>query len=228
MRRSLPGAIMALLSWAVILPTAVNAADVWIQPNPVTVSTGATVAVRLYEGSAFEGTERSYREDQIGRFQRLWKGGRVNLRATEGAVPAATFSADRPGVQLIAFESARGDRFCKSLVVVGNPQPGDPLRWSELGQALEIVPQTDPVSLARDGGTLEVQVLFEREPLADATVSFVPESDAQAAKTLRTDEIGVVRFRLNRAGLWLVRTSHGALGATLTVSAGARRAADGP
>jgi hypothetical protein len=221
MRRSLPSAIMVLLSWAVILPTAVDAADLWLQPNPIIVSTGATVAVSLYEGSEFDGTERAHREDQVGRFQRLWKGGRVNLRAAEGSVPAATFSADRPGVQLIAFDSVRGDRFCKSLVVVGNPQAGDPLRWSELGQTLEIVPQTDPVTLSRDGGTLEVQVLFEREPLADAAVSFVPRSDPQAAKTLRTDEIGVVRFRLNRAGLWLVRTSHGSLGATLTVAAGA-------
>ena len=181
----------------------------------------------LYEGSPFEGTERSYSGDRIALFQRLWKGGRVNLRAAEGALPAGTFTADRPGVQLIAFESASGDRFCKSLVVVGQPKVGDPLRWSELGQTLEIVPQTDPVVLARNGGTLEVQVLFEREPLADATVSFVPESDAGAAKTLRTDEIGVVRFRLDRAGLWLVRTSHGAIGATLTVTAGAKKDAAG-
>jgi uncharacterized GH25 family protein len=221
--RSLPIAIVALLSWALILPTAVSAADLWIQPKPVKVSTGVAVAVSLYEGSAFEGTERSYREDRIALFQRLWKGGRANLRAADGAVPAGTFTADRAGVQLIAFESASGDRFCKSLVVVGQPQEGDPLRWSELGQTLEIVPQTDPVALASDGGMLEVQVLFEREPLADATVSFVPESDARAAKTLRTDEIGVVRFRLDRAGLWLIRTSHGDLGATLTLTAGAKR-----
>lgn len=225
--RSLPSAIAALLSWALILPTAVDAADLWIQSNPVKALPGVSVEVSLFEGSPFEGVERSYRSDRVALFQRLWKGGRVNLRAAEGGVPAATFTADRPGVQLIAFESASGDRFCKSLVVVGSPQAGDPLRWSELGQTLEIVPQTDPVALAREGGTLEVQVLFEREPLADATVSFVPESDAKAAKTLRTDEIGVVRLRLDRAGLWLIRTSHGAFGATLTVTAGARRAGAG-
>jgi hypothetical protein len=183
--------------------------------------------VSLYEGAPFEGIERSYREDQIGLFQRLWKGGRVNLRAAEGAVPAATFAVDRPGVQLIAFESSRGDRFCKSIVVVGDPPAGDPLRWSELGHTLEIVPQTDPVALARDGGRIEVQVLFEREPLADATVTFVSEADAPEGKALSTDEIGVVRFSLNQAGRWLIRTSHGTLGATLTVTAGSRRASDG-
>ena len=220
--RSLPSVAVALLSWVLILPTAVSAADLWIQTKPVKVSTGVAVDVSLYEGSAFEGTERAYDEDRIELFQRLWKGGRANLRAAEGAIPAGTFTADRAGVQLIAFESASGDRFCKSLVVVGQPKGGDPIRWSELGQTLEIVPQTDPVALARDGGTLEVQVLFEREPLADATVTFVPESDAQATKTLRTDEIGVVRFRLDRAGFWLIRTSHGALVATLTVTAGTR------
>jgi len=199
---------MALLSWALVLPTAVSAADLWIQPSLGSAATGKTVSVSLYEGSPFEGTERLFRTGEIGLFQRLWKSGRVNLRAAEDSTPVATFATDGPGVQLIAFESARGDRFCKALVVVGTPKPGDPLRWSELGQTLEIVPQTDPVALAREGGALEVQVLFDREPLADATVTFVPEADPRAARNLRTDEIGVVRFRLDRPGLWLIRTAH--------------------
>jgi len=227
MRTSLPTIVVVLLSWATLPPTAANAADLWIESNPVEVSPGTTVAVSLYEGNPFEGRERPYRKDQVGRFQRLWKGGRVNLRAADGAVPAVTFSADRPGVQLIAFESARGDRFCKSIVVVGDPPTGDPLRWSELGHTLEIVPQTDPVALARNGGRMEVQVLFEREPLADAMVTFVSESDAPEGKALRTDEIGVVRFSLDRAGRWLIRTAHGSLGATLTVTAGSTGASEG-
>jgi hypothetical protein len=186
----------------------------------------------LYEGKPFAAAERPFRADEIGLFQRLWKGGRVNLLAGDKTSPEATFASDRPGVQLIAYESASGDRFCKALVVVGTPQAGDPLRWSELGQTLEIVPQSDPIVLGRKGGALEVQVLFDREPLADATVTFVPESDPRAARTLRTDEIGVVRLRLDRSGLWLIRTSHRgpcegcgpnapeAFGATLTLAAG--------
>jgi len=231
MRRR-PKATVALLSWILILPTAVNSADLWLQPNPISASPGASVVVSLYEGKPLEGAERTLRADDIGLFQRLWKGGRVNLLAGEETTPRATFASDRPGVQLIAYESASGDRFCKALVVVGTPEPGDPLRWSELGQTLEIVPQSDPTVLAREGGTLEVQVLFDREPLADATVTFVPETDPRAARTLRTDEIGVVRFRLDRPGLWLIRTSHRgfcggcganapeAFGATLTLTAG--------
>ena len=231
MRRP-PNASVALLSWALILPTVASAADLWIQPEPVGAPPGKPVSVRLYEGRPLAGTERPFRTDEIGLFQRLWKGGRVNLHATEGTTPAATFTSDRPGVQLIAFESARRDRFCKALVVVGSPKPGDPLRWSELGQTLEIVPQSDPVVLARDGGALEVQVLFDREPLADATVTVVSRADPHAERNMRTDEIGVVRFRLDRPGLWLIRTSHRgvcdgcganapeAFWATLTLTAG--------
>jgi hypothetical protein len=181
----------------------------------------------LYEGRPLDGGELPYREDDVGLFQRLWRQGRADLRAAEGSIPAASFVAEHAGVQLLAFVSSQGDRFCKSLVVVGDPPEGDPLRWSELGQTLEIVPQSDPVTLVRRGGVLEVQVLFEREPLADAAVSFVPQSEPGAAVSLRTDEIGVVRRRLDRAGLWLVRTAHGSRVATLTVVAGGPRAAAG-
>jgi len=119
------------------------------------------------------------------------------------------FVPDKPGVNMLVYESANGDKFSKAFLVVGRAAEGDPLRWSEVGHALEIVPQSDPVHLARKGGTLEVQVLFDREPLAGARVTAVPEgAPAAGGKSAITDEIGVVRIRLDRAGRWLVRTGH--------------------
>jgi hypothetical protein len=185
------------------------AADLWIQPDPVRVQSGTTVDIRLYEGSPFGGEELPFKPDDAILFQRLWKGGRVNAINPEGSKPAARFTPDRPGVHMAVYNSAEGDRFCKAFVVVGAAAEGDPLRWSELGQTLEIVPQSDPAILARAGGTLEVQILFDREPLAGARVTAIPEVDSAAgARSKITDEIGVVRFRLDRPGRWMVRVAH--------------------
>ena len=115
----------------------------------------------------------------------------------------------------------------KALVIVGDAAASSPLRWSELGQRLEIVPQSDPVQLIRGGGELEVQVLWEREPLAGVSVEAVLRDGArQAAQVATTDEIGVVRFDLQRRGFWVICVEHdagfgdGALAsATLTLAA---------
>ena len=76
-------------------------------------------------------------------------------------------------------------------------------------QRLEIVPQTDPVKLSRDGGTLEVQVLYEREPLAGVRLLALPRGAAADEHVIAiTDEIGVAKFDLTRAGLWLVELAY--------------------
>ena len=185
------------------------AADLWIQPDPAKAQPGKRVDLRLYEGSPFGGEELPFKPDEATLFQRLWKGGRVNANNPEGSKPAARFNPDRPGVHMVVYSSAAGDRFCKAFVVVGAAPEGDPLRWSELGQTLEIIPQTDPAILARAGGTLEVQILFDREPLAGARVTAIPEADSEAGPRSKiTDEIGVVRFRLDRPGRWMIRVAH--------------------
>jgi uncharacterized GH25 family protein len=107
------------------------------------------------------------------------------------------------------------------LLVIDQAGTDNPIRWSELGQRLEIVPQSDPVKLARGGGKLEVQVLFEREPLAGARVRALPEADRSGgAKMATTDEIGLASVVLDRPGLWLVEVARGNVLSTLVLSAG--------
>lgn len=185
------------------------AADVWIQAEPASPEPGRAVSLRLFEGPPFEGTEVSRTVESAGALQRLWKSGRSNLKLPSDRGYAAEFVADKPGVNMLVYASAAGDDFCKAILVVGRPGEGDPLRWSEVGHTLEIVPQSDPVQLARKGGTLEVQVLFDREPLAGTRVRAVPEAAPEGgAKSAATDEIGVVRIGLDRPGRWLVRVAH--------------------
>ena len=118
------------------------------------------------------------------------------------------FTVTEPGTQLLVYDD--GVQFCKAFVVAGHPAEGGQLHLSEVGQRLEIVPQTDPVALLEGADVLEVQVLFEREPLAFAMVEAIPiEATERTAVRARTDEIGLANLALTRVGPWLVRVSTG-------------------
>ena len=164
-------------------------------------------------GPALRGAPRPYIEKEAALLQRLARDGRVNLDGAAGDT-LTRFTAGRRGVELVVYNARSSDAvepdvFCKALLVVGDAKPNDPLRWSEVGQRLEIVPQTDPVRLARHGGVFEVQVLFEREPLPGARIVVVPDTaPAEGRKRSVTDEIGLARFGLDRPGRWMVMLEH--------------------
>ena len=98
-------------------------------------------------------------------------------------------------------EDERYARVLKSLIQVGRVADGD-LHKRALGQKIEIL--LDP------GDDLEVQVLFDGEPLSDKVVAaFNQDGTGDVSKyKARTDENGIARFTLNRAGVWLVRLVH--------------------
>ena len=198
--------------------TAAAAADeVWLSFEPTSPAVGATIDIRLMEGAPFSGAEHPFAGGEVARFQRLWKNGRRRLGGEEQAPPAARFEASTsPGVELVSLTTRRLKRddglpvtyFCKAMIVVGDGVSGDALRYSELGHRLEIVLQTDPVKLAAGGGTVAAQVLFEREPLAGTIVHAVSAAEPTAQRRGTTDEIGLIRFRLDRPGPWMLRVSH--------------------
>ena len=105
-------------------------------------------------------------------------------------------------------ERERYARSLKSLVQVGGPPSGDLYR-RVVGLPLEIVLLQNPYAL-NPGDTLDVQVLFEGRPLAGRQVTALNRQGQGAVSALkaRTNAEGVARFRLDRAGLWLVRLVH--------------------
>jgi hypothetical protein len=232
----LSGVRVAFLAFAASASLSVAlAGDLWIQPEPAAPSPGQQITLRLFEGEPFAGQERPSDPDRTERFLRLWKKGRANLAGREERAPAARFIAAEPGAQLIVYDSPSAGSYCKAVIVVGEPAAGDPLRWSELGQRLELVPQSDPVELLAGANTLDIQVLFEREPLAGArVVAFPAAAPREGLRAAITDEIGLVRLRLDHPGWWLVRVRHRPRGAdghsasgseltaTLTIAAGER------
>jgi len=211
-----------LLPAAILLSSApARSAGLWLLPDPASIEADRDIAVRLFEGEPFQGEERLFYGAPNIRFQRLWKKGRENLSAVRQGKPAAIFRPTEAGVQLVGFSSPATGDYCKALMVVGDAGRDDPLRWSELGHRLEIVPQSDPVVLLESGGMLQVQVLFEREPLAAARITAIPQvAPVEGRMKGTTDEIGLVSFPLHRPGLWMIKVERSSLSATLVLEAG--------
>jgi len=188
-----------------------SAQNLWLEPDPIAPGAKESVSVHLFLGDRFAGEERAIDRSKVVTFQRLRKNGRENLPRENGASPVATYVSGDDGVEIVAltWSGPTGQYYCKSIQVVGNAEPGHPLRYSELGQRLEIVPQTDPVLLARNGGRLEVQVLFEREPLAGVNLLAMPKHEPMEGRaTAITDEIGVASLELSRGGPWLIQVAY--------------------
>jgi len=232
--------VLSVILMVSALSAAVRAEDVWLEAEPWAPRQGETVAVHLVIGEKFSGRDTAYDPAQIDQFQRMWRSGRENLHATLGARPAPRFTTEEAGTQLIAYSGRpRFDpeqrvttrHYCKLLIVAGAARSDSPLRYSELGQRLEIVPQSDPVALAKGGRNLQLQILFDREPLAGVTV--IARSQAAPGTALRavTDEIGLLALPLDQGGPWMIRVTHAqrdARGAkerfssTLALNAGSR------
>ncbi len=218
MRRTPPGAcpsrrparaLSAAFSLALAagLATPARAADpstYWLVPAERAAG-AAALGVRVLEGA---GAPRS---DAAGggpvALAHLTRFGRTSWTAEPGALELRA----APGVHLLALaappDATGAVRFAKALLVA--PPADDPgaLHRSEVGQTLELVPQDDPLLLARLGGTgFEVQVLFDREPLAGAEV--VAAAGGGELRRGRTDEIGLAQLDLDRPGIWSLRVAH--------------------
>lgn len=105
-------------------------------------------------------------------------------------------------------ETERYARTLKCLVQVGEVAEGD-LHKKVTGQKLEILLLQNPY-LLDPGDELEVQVLFDGEPLTDQLVKAFNEDGKERvtmSKT-RTDERGIARFKLDGEGFWLLRLVH--------------------
>jgi hypothetical protein len=97
-------------------------------------------------------------------------------------------------------------RYAKVLIVTPGAKPDANTAGRVLGQKLEIVPEFDPVEVARKRASVRVQVLFEGKPLAGASVFAMPENDPQSGLIEAiTDAKGRTAFALDRPGTWMVK-----------------------
>jgi uncharacterized GH25 family protein len=99
----------------------------------------------------------------------------------------------------------RYSRYLKSLLQVGIKRDKTFARL--VGSVLEIVPLENPY--AKKSGTLSVQVFFGGKPLADKII-FADNRDGEniSKQELKTDANGKAAVKLDRKGVWLIRTVH--------------------
>ncbi|MDH3626067.1 MAG: DUF4198 domain-containing protein [Acidobacteriota bacterium] len=192
---------MVRLLWISFFVTQLSAAESWLEFHPTHPGSTETVQVNLRPSSA---------RWTVARFQHLTKRSRENLSL--GSDHSIELTLADPGVALLACDTrdsdSSGERYAKALIVPAGARAGGSLHWSEVGQRLEIVPQTDPVDLATRGGDVTLQVLHEREPLSDSHVIAHPINDPDASLRVMTDEIGLVRFTPPAAGVWVFSVVH--------------------
>lgn len=98
-------------------------------------------------------------------------------------------------------------RCAKALLQVGGRKapPGGFDRIT--GLTLELVPQTDPATLAIDG-KFSVTLRYKGEPLAGTLVRAQAQDRPNDKIELRTDTQGKVIFPLRYSGVWLVSAVH--------------------
>lgn len=120
----------------------------------------------------------------------------------------AEVSAANPGKTI-----ARSEYFAKFSKLYLNPSAGDNGFSLPLGHELEIIPLDNPAGIrAGSFSRAKFRVLYRGLPLANAEVSatydYYDYKTANAyAQTSRTDSKGAAIFRIDHAGLWLVRIS---------------------
>ncbi len=98
-------------------------------------------------------------------------------------------------------------RYLKTLVTVNKPA-GD-LHKQKIGQKLEMLLQQNPYKL-NYGDDMVAEVLFENKPLENANIKVFQRSVSGkvTANVYRSDDKGLIYFKLNQTGTYLLTLVH--------------------
>jgi uncharacterized GH25 family protein len=107
------------------------------------------------------------------------------------------------------IERERYARAIKALVQVGTPAATDETYRKRLGHKIELILLQNPYRL-KPGSLLEAQLFFEGKPLVKKVLMALhKQPDGKFTELITyTDEEGIARFKLNRPGPWVLRTTH--------------------
>jgi uncharacterized GH25 family protein len=222
----------------VLIASASIAHDTWVQPNTNIVRVGDAIHLDLMLGN--HGNE--HRDFKLAGKPSMENstlvviapdGKQYDLKSTAkdlGYAPqegywTTRFQPDKPGLYLVAekddkvvtYAPTRSIHSAKTFFVatpslekVPTSNPGFD---RVLGHALELVPQSNPVTPMGPGTEIKVQVLFQGKPMAGARVSFVPRGQALSESfderfERKTDEKGMALFEPTEANYYLIVAHH--------------------
>ena len=133
----------------------------------------------------------------------------------------ARFAGAQPGLYLVAHTSdkvvhyapTRSVKSAKTYFVVSKSldkvSPDNPGFDKVLGHALELIPETNPVTPMGPGTPIKVRIHYKGKPLAGAQVSFIPRGETLSEKfdskyERKTDEHGRASFTPTDGNYYLV------------------------
>lgn len=147
-------------------------------------------------GNYVVGLSTAWRENALGAKE-------FNEYLTAEGIPEVLENRKRDG-ELEKDARYRYSKFVKTILQVGGKQTDS--YKTALGYAVEMIPQQNPYKLKK-GATIEILCLKDGLPLAGQTVLTGYESGGKLAaeNSLRSDEKGIIRIRLDAAGRWYAK-----------------------
>ena len=221
-----------------VLAAALSAHDTWVQTNTNVVRAGDNVHIDLMlgnHGNDHRDFKLASKIDLDGCTLTVVApdGKRYDLkdRLTDtGYTPkegywTAPFSAAKPGLYLVAhtcdkvvsYAPTRSSKSAKTFFLVSksldNVSRDNPGFDKVLGHALELVPETNPVTPMGPGMPIKVKLLYKGKPMADARVSFIPRGATltegfDPRYERKTDKQGRASFTPKEGNYYLVVAHH--------------------
>jgi uncharacterized GH25 family protein len=212
--------------------------DTWVQPNTNVVRVGDAVYLDLMLGNHGNG-HRDFKlagkpslEDST--FQVIDPDGKVyDLKSTltdQGYTPkegfwATQFEPGKPGLymvsqtsdKVVSYAPLRSVHSAKSFFLASKNLDHVSMFTKGfdrvLGNPLELVPQTHPITPMGPGMEMKVQLLYKGKPLAGTVVSFIPRGTKlkegfDPAYDRKTDDKGMVTFEPKEANYYLIAAHH--------------------
>ncbi len=99
-------------------------------------------------------------------------------------------------------ESIKSKQWCKSFLATSDES------LKPVGQQFELVPQKDPTTV-RVGDKLSMKVIFDGKPVDGAIITTSSGHASDAKDALKTDKDGMASVTIEKAGLQMVKASHG-------------------
>jgi len=211
---------MKLFSTLAILLTCFQAAsahDTWVELDNPRVQEDGLIKVSLKQGNDHDdfNVHGPLNAADACLTANMPCGCRIDIKPTmTKAYWSAEYKPTKPGLHVVShLNTKQNDRereitSAKAYFVVGsNPTAtkGPLMRCDRpLGHPLEIVPITNPVTQTVPNKPLRVRVLFEKQPLPNVRVTFIPEGATGKLTAQKTDMKGEAEFIPAEANLYLV------------------------
>lgn len=230
--------LLFMLCSLAVLRSPATAHDTWVQTNTNVVRTGDVVFIDFFlgnHGNDHRDFKMAGKPDRaVSRLEVISPGGeRYDLAdrlVDNGYTPSEGFFSARfvpaeEGLHLVAhsmdkvvsYAPLRSIKSAKAYFQVSSRldrvQPSKTPFDTPLGHSLELVPRRHPVMPMGPGTAIEVQVLFQGKPLADARVAFIPRGHTLADGfdddyERRTDAEGLASFRPREGNYYLIAVHH--------------------